>query len=60
MDLRLSHRLTLVFSLFGVAIAGGFQYNRIRELRALTYARQRTLADATSAAVKAPMPRVRA
>lgn len=53
MDLRLSHRLTLVFSLFGVAIAGGFQYNHIRELRALTYARQLSLAESTSEAVKA-------
>ena len=53
MELRLSHRLTLVFSLFGVAIAGGFQYNHIRELKTLAYARERNQVEATAAAVKA-------
>jgi len=52
-ELRLSHRLTLVFLLFGSLIAGGFQFNHIRELRAVAYARQLSLAEATSAAVKA-------
>lgn len=53
MELRLSHRLTLVFSLFGVAIAGGVQYNNFRELRDLAYARETQMAEATAAAVKA-------
>lgn len=51
--MRLSHRLTLVFSLFGVAIAGGFQYNHLREVRAVSYERQRKMSEAAAAAVKA-------
>jgi signal transduction histidine kinase len=51
--MRLSHRLTLVFSLFGVAIAGGFQYNHLREVRAVSYERQRKMSEAAGAAVKA-------
>lgn len=51
--MRLSHRLTLVFSLFGLAIAGGFQYRSLQVLRAETYAQQRALADATATAVQA-------
>lgn len=51
--MRLSHRLTLVFSLFGLAIAGGLQYGRIRELRREVYAREEAQADVTTAAIKA-------
>ncbi len=51
--MRLSHRLTLVFSLFGLAIAGGFQYTRIRNLRAQSYVVTRDMADGTAAAVQA-------
>lgn len=50
--MRLSHRLTLVFSLFGVAITGGFQYSHLREVRGVAYERERRLSEAAAAAVK--------
>ncbi|MDE2237568.1 MAG: HAMP domain-containing histidine kinase, partial [Elusimicrobia bacterium] len=51
--MRLSHRLSLVFFLFGLAIAGGLQYNHLHELRSVAYERERRLAEAATAAVKA-------
>ncbi len=51
--MRLSHRLTLVFSLFGLAIAGGFQYHSVFELKREIYGQQRALADATATAIQA-------
>jgi two-component system, OmpR family, sensor histidine kinase SaeS len=51
--MRLSHRLGLLFSLFGLAIAGGFQYQHIRELRGECYELERTHAEATASAVRA-------
>lgn len=51
--MRLSHRLTLMFSLFGLAIAGGFQYRSLVLLRRETYAQQKALSEATATAVQA-------
>jgi signal transduction histidine kinase len=51
--MRLSHRLTLVFSLFGVAIAGGFLYTQLREVRGVAYERERHMGEAAASAVKA-------
>jgi signal transduction histidine kinase len=53
MELRLSHRLTLVLSLFGVAIAGGALWNHMRELRSALYDREQNLSEAAAEAVKA-------
>ncbi|MBI5631663.1 MAG: HAMP domain-containing histidine kinase [Elusimicrobia bacterium] len=50
--MSLSHRLALVFSLFGFAIAGGFLYNHIRLIRRESYARVVNMAEVTSTAVK--------
>lgn len=51
--MRLSHRLALVFSLFGAAIAGGFQYTHVRETRAEMYSRVENMSDITLNAIKA-------
>src|SRR5437879_820380 len=51
--MRLSRRLALMFSLFGLAIAGGFQANHIRVLRAESYSLARAMAGATASAVRA-------
>ncbi len=50
--MRLSHRLTLFFSLFGLAIAGGLQFNHVRELRYECYGVARTMAEGTATAVR--------
>ena len=50
--MRLSHRLTIVFSAFGLAIAGGLQYNHVRELRVQSYALTRNMTEVTSSAVR--------
>ena len=50
--MRLSLRLTLVFSLFGAIIAGGFQYHHIQVTRRQTYERALHMADVTVRAVK--------
>ncbi len=49
--MRLSLRLALVFSLFGLAIAAGFQYGHLRAIRREAYARARTMAEVTASAV---------
>lgn len=51
--MRLSFRLALVFSLFGIAIAGGFQYRHVTVLRRESYARAERMSEATLAAVGA-------
>ncbi|MBI3552863.1 MAG: HAMP domain-containing histidine kinase [Elusimicrobia bacterium] len=51
--MRLSHRLTLVFSLFGLAIAGGLQINHVRQVRSACYDLTRTMAEGTTTAVRA-------
>lgn len=51
--MRLSHQLAILFSLFGLAIAGGFQYQHIRTLRQESYALERSQAEATAGAMKA-------
>jgi signal transduction histidine kinase len=49
--MRLSQRLTLVFSLFGLAIAGGLQYNHVRQVRGECYELARSMAEGTTTAV---------
>ena len=49
--MRLSHRLTLVFSLFGLAIAGGLQYNHVRQVREECHEVARSMAEGTTTAV---------
>lgn len=50
--MRLSHRLTIVFSAFGLAITGGLQYNHVRELRVQSYALTRNMTEVASSAVR--------
>lgn len=50
--MRLSHRLTLVFSLFGLAIAGGLEYAQLRSVRNETYRQHAMTADIAATAVK--------
>jgi signal transduction histidine kinase len=49
--MRLSVRLALVFSLFGIGIAGGFQYRHVTVLRQESYARAENMAQVTLSAV---------
>lgn len=51
--MRLSHRLTLVFSLFGFAIAGGSGTLQVRRLRAETYRQHEAMASIAATAVVA-------
>lgn len=51
--MRLSHRLTLVFSLFGAVLAGGFQYNHLRVTRQELHSQMAVLADTTLKAFRA-------
>lgn len=51
--MRLSVRLALVFSLFGMAIAGGFQYRHVTVLRRESYVHAERMAETTLAAVGA-------
>ena len=50
--MRLSHRLSLVFSLFGLVVAGGFQYRHVRIVRQESYARAENMAEVTLSAVR--------
>ncbi len=50
--MRLSRRLGLVFSSFGLAIAGGFLYGHVKVLRQEVYARAGNMAEVTSSAVR--------
>lgn len=50
--MRLSRRLGLVFSTFGLAIAGGFLYVHVKVLREEVYARAGNMAEVTSSAVR--------
>lgn len=49
--MRLSHRLTIVFSVFGLGIAGGLQYNHVRQVRGECYALARAMAEGMTTAV---------
>lgn len=51
--MRLSVRLALNFSLFGLCIAGGFQYRHVTVLRRESYAHAENMATVTLGAVKA-------
>lgn len=51
--MRLSHRLTLVFSLFGAVLAGGFQYNHLRVARQELHSQMAALTETTLKAVRA-------
>lgn len=51
--MRLSHRLALVFSIFGAAIAGGFQYTHIRQTKAEMYSRVENMSEITLNAIQA-------
>ncbi|OGR82757.1 MAG: hypothetical protein A3J74_09125 [Elusimicrobia bacterium RIFCSPHIGHO2_02_FULL_57_9] len=50
--MKLSHRLTLVFSLFGLAIAGGFQVRYSRTIRQQSYALVNDMTQGIAEAVR--------
>ncbi|MBI5209107.1 MAG: HAMP domain-containing histidine kinase [Elusimicrobia bacterium] len=58
--MRISIRLALVFALFGAAVAGGFQYSRVKTTRGEMYAGQRQTAEVALRAVKALIETARA
>lgn len=50
--MKLSHRLTMVFSLFGLAIAGGFQIHYSRTIRRQSYSLMNDMTQSISEAVR--------
>ncbi|MFA6317508.1 MAG: HAMP domain-containing sensor histidine kinase [Elusimicrobiota bacterium] len=58
--MRISLKLAVVFALFGAAIAGGFQYSRVKSTRGEMYAGQARLAEVSLSAVKALLETSRA
>ncbi|MBI5622921.1 MAG: HAMP domain-containing histidine kinase [Elusimicrobia bacterium] len=58
--MRISLKLAVVFALFGAAIAGGFQYSRVKSARNEMYAGQSRMAEVAVSAVKAMLEASRA
>ncbi|MBI4679474.1 MAG: HAMP domain-containing histidine kinase [Elusimicrobia bacterium] len=58
--MRISLKLAVVFALFGAAVAGGFQYSRVKSTRGEMYAGQRQTAEVALSAVKALLETSRA